>query len=701
VKHEHREMPMEPRSEGVELREITAALKRGWYLIAGAGVLGLLAGYLVLVGVRPQYEARTLLLIRSQVTPSQGALTSLTGLLGGGGSGSSTLDTEIALLQSRTVVGAVVDSLGLQVEVLEPDATAALELFSRIDVAPDARAAEYRFEREGLQYRVSGGGTVAPGGELRLPDASLALRSSGLPASFTILIRDRETAVTSVEEGVEVGVSQGDAVDVSVRAGEPEMSAAVLNQMVREYLLRRKTSDRGVNQHRYEFLAAHIDTIRNQLATAEAELRVEQERSGVIDPEASGEAELTRAMEVQAELETADIEARAIAQILQRGAGSSQRAREVAAYPSLLSNGAVVDIYSRLMELETERSKLLGTKTERDPEVVAYGETIATLEGQLAQLAQDYLAGLTRRRQQLAVELERYRGVLGALPQKAEESYRRAREVERLSETLVTVQSQLVQARLDALTEGGDVRQIDPAIPPKSPVFPNPLLTLSGGTLGGLFFGMIAAVAFGRRRQRVSEPWEVEAVTGLPAVVFDPRLPLTFPDRAGERVVLVVPLGTRASPLKVAEHIARVDSLQGRNPVLAELGGASPRVPAPAAVPVLADGTPIAERGDGLTVMRDGYAHYPASPGAAPAGARVVLETLEERFSRIVAVLPGLESRETISVLDGNRPTVLVLRAGELSRDALETRVKLCRQLDLRILGVVVVPKRRRNAEQA
>jgi uncharacterized protein involved in exopolysaccharide biosynthesis len=584
---------------------------------------------------------------------------------------------------------------------VEPDTTAAIELFSRISVAPGARAAEYRFEREGERYRVSGGGTVAPGGELRLPDAALALRSSGLPPAFTVLIRDRETAISAVEERLEVGASKGDAVDVRVRGSEPEMTAAVLNQMVREYLHRRKTSDRGVNQHRYEFLSAHIDTIRNQLAAAEADLRVHQERSGVIDPQATGQAELTRAMEVQAELEATEIEARSIAQILQRDGGSAQRAREVAAYPSLLSNGAVVDIYSRLMELETQRSKLLGTKTERDPEVVAYGQTIATLEGQLQQLAQDYLAGLTRQRQQLRAELEGYRGVLGGLPQKAEQSYRRAREVERLSETLVTVQSQLVQARLDALTEGGDVRQIDPAVPPRSPVFPNPPLTLGGGMLGGLFFGMIAAVAVGRRRQRVSEPWEVELATGLPAVLFDPRLPLSFPDRAGSRVVLVVPLGKGASALKVAEHIARIDALQGRNPVLAELGGAAPRVGAPAAIPVLADGTAIAERSDGLTVMRDGYAHYPASPGAAPAGARVVLETLEERFSTIVAVLPGLESRETVSVLDGRRPTVLVLRAGELSRDALETRVKLCRQLDLRILGVVIVPKRRRDAEQS
>lgn len=697
-------MPMDARNDGVELREITAALRRGWYWIAGAGVLGLLAGYLVLQRVSPEYEARTMVLIRSQTNATTGALSALTGLLGGGSSGSSTLDTELAILQSRAVMGAVVDSLGLQAEVLDPDTTTAIELFSQIRIAPDARGAEYRFEREGDGYRVSGAGPatrVAPGGELRVPGAALTLRAGALPPAFTVLLRDRESAISSVASTLEVGSGNGDAVDLRVRAGEPRMAAAVLNQMVQEYLRRRKTSDRGVNQHRYEFLSAHIDTIRTQLATAEGELRMHQERSGVLDPQATGQAELTRAMEVQAELEAADVDARSIGQILQRGGDRSEIAREVAAYPGLLSNGAVVDIYSRLMQLETDRSELLGVKTERDPAVVAVGQTIAHLEGQLQQLATDYLAGLTRRRQQLQAELQGYRGALGGLPQQAELSYRREREVTRLSETLIALQSQLVQARLDALTEGGDVRQIDPAVPPGSPAFPNPALTLGGGMLGGLFFGMIAAVGMGRRRQRVSEPWEVELATGVPALLFDPRLPLSFPARGASRVVLVVPLSPRASSLKVAEHIARIDALQGRNPVLAELGGGAPRVGAPAPVPVLADGTAVAERSDGLTVMRDGYARYPATPGAAPAGARVVLETLEERFSTIVAVLPGLESRETVSVLDGSRPTVLVLRAGELTRDALEARVKICRQLDLRILGVVIVPRRRGDADQA
>ena len=699
---------MDSTSDGVEIREVAAALRRGWYWIVGGGALGLLAGFLVISSVAPQYEAGTLVLIRSPTASPTGALAQLSGLIGGatGGSGSSTLDTELAILQSRAVVGAVVDSLGLQVEVVHPASSSAAALFSRVAVDARARTGEYRFERAGAAYRVSGPGvetTVAPGAEVRLPDAALALRDRGLPEEFTVAIRNREKAIEAVTGAVNVGAETGDAVDLRFRAREPQVAASVLNLMVTEYLARRRTSDRGVNQNRYEFLSAHVDTIRSQLAAAEGALRVHQEQSGVLDPALAGETELTRAMEVKAAYEDADVEARAIQQILGGSRDRSVAAREVAAYPGLLSNGAVVDLFSRIMELETERSALLGTKTEQDPEVQAYGETIRHLEDQLLQLGRDYLAGLNRQRQILGTELTGYRSTLAALPSDVEQSLRREREVLRLSETLIAVQSQLVQARLDAMSEGGDVRQIDAAVPPVDPAFPSPPLTLGGGLLGGLFFGVVAAVVLGRRGRRVHEPWEVELATGLPATMLSPHLPLTFPDRAGSRTLLVIPLGSAPVSLRVAEEIARTDALQGKNPLLAELGGTPSRVSAPVAVPAgsLAEGTALAERGDGLTVVRDGVARYPASPNASQASARVVLETLEERFGTIVAVVPGLESRDTVSVLDGTRPAVLVIRAGELSGEALEARAKPCRQLDVRILGVVVVPIRRANARSA
>jgi uncharacterized protein involved in exopolysaccharide biosynthesis len=619
----------------------------------------------------------------------------------GGGLSNSTLETQVAILESRTVLGEVVDSLGLQIQVLEPARTEPLGLFSTIRVEADAASREYRFRRSGDEYEVTGESfheRVAPGATLRLPDAMLTLGNEELPPEFRIAVASRESRIDEAEEALKLSTDQGEVVELTFRSTAPAVSADVLNQMVRTYLRRRTTTDRGINRYRYDFLSAHVDSIRAQLTRAEESLRQQQETSGILDPEVQGQSELERAMEVQAELETVSVEERALEQIVERGRRSGHvSARELAAYPSLLKTAAVSNLLSRLLQMESDRTKLLGRLQEQDPEVVTLDRMIAQADSQLMNVVEDYLAGLHRQEEGLRRDLGGYQARLGGLPAQSELAYRRQREVKRLSETLIALQSQLVQARLDAITEGGEVRQVDVAVPPKLPVFPNRPLSLFGGLLGGVFFGMVAAVAAGRRRQPLDEAWEVEMATGVRAVEFDPRLPLGYGEAGSGQTLLVVPVGSGDSALRVGEQIARTAALQGENPVLADLRGgvareSATRAISPVAVAALREGEDGGER-PSLTVMKDGYACYPAAGPASTATPRAVLETLEERYAPVVAVLPEMGSTETVGALRPGRLVVLSAVSGRVSRKELVATVALCQQMDVRPVGVVLLSR--------
>ncbi|HEV2148546.1 MAG TPA: Wzz/FepE/Etk N-terminal domain-containing protein, partial [Longimicrobiaceae bacterium] len=513
----------------LDLREIGAALRRGGAWIAGGALLGLLAGAATLVVLDREYEASATVLLRSQSGGGSSALalSRISGLLGGlpeGGLGGSEVETEQQILTSRTVLGEVVDSLGLQVRVVDPSGTRSEALFASARVEPGAEGGRYRFERRSGGYAVEGpgaAGIASPGEPFRIPGGVLVLRPGSLPERFEVEVRDRYDAILAVEKELRAEVPGGEVVKLSFRAEDPVLAAAVPNAMVARYLQRRKTTDRGVNQHRYEFLAAHTDSIAGQLSAASSALRRHQEQSGVLDPELSGKTEMERAMAIQAELETAEVEARALRRIVERGTSGSFSPRELAAFPTFLSNPAINDVLSRLLKLETDRIELLERRTERDPEVVALSNGIEHLEGRLVSLSRDYLAGLGSKGTELRRELGGYQAALNALPGQVEESLRREMEVKRLSETLMALQTQLVEARLNAIGEGGDVRQVDAAVPPRKPAFPNPPLNLLGGLLGGIFFGMVAAVGAARVRQRVREPWEAELATGVRAVPFD------------------------------------------------------------------------------------------------------------------------------------------------------------------------------------
>src|SRR5690606_38907567 len=103
-------------------------------------------------------------------------------------------------------------------------------------------------------------------------------------------------------------------------------------------------------------------------------------------------------------------------------------ARELAAYPSLLKNPAVADQLSRLLEMETQRTRLLGSVRENDPQVATLNRMISEADAQLMLLAENYLSGLHRQEEGLRRDLASYRSRLGVLPAKAEEAYRRQRE---------------------------------------------------------------------------------------------------------------------------------------------------------------------------------------------------------------------------------------------------------------------------------
>src|SRR5690606_25142612 len=134
----------------------------------GVGV-GLALAVLVMLAVRPRYDADGTVLLRTQ-TAGPGALMA-SGESAGEGSAlgglaemfslDSGFETEMTILGSRSVVGAVVDSLGLQGRILKPWSTATSDIFASASFPRDFVEAEFEFEGDADGYRVRGEGVAA------------------------------------------------------------------------------------------------------------------------------------------------------------------------------------------------------------------------------------------------------------------------------------------------------------------------------------------------------------------------------------------------------------------------------------------------------------------------------------------------------------------------------------------------------------
>jgi uncharacterized protein involved in exopolysaccharide biosynthesis len=648
----------------IDLADVARSVRRGWRVVLGSIAACLVLALLVILFGPRRFEGKASAIVRS-ADPSSSLLSRIGGealgglaagagaILGGGG---TQLETEIQILESKSVLGEVVDSLMLQVQPREPEGLPATKFVREVRLPGSFKRLDFDFERTtGTQYRVTGDGvnaTAAAGGAVATPVGIIQLRDS-LPASFSLRLVDHEDAVKQLSRHLDVRKAGGEVLAVSYRATDSITAAAVPNVALSTYLARKKTSDRGVNAHRVDFLSAQLDTTAVQLASAEQALRQFQERSGLLDPEVMGKLELEQAADLRKSLGEVEVEQGALDQMLAQVAAGHMSQRQLAAFPAFLKSGGINDLLSRISELETQRTRLLETRLETDRDVVALTRSINDLQSQLVPLGKAYSGALQRQRTEIERQLGTMSAQLDRFPGEAQTSGRLAREVRRLGLTYAALQTQLVEARLSAIAEGGDIRQLDVATVPKKVAFPDPVITTAAGVGAGLVVGLLLALVAGSHGRYVEGPDAIERVAGVPALRFDPRTPLLMSGRSAVRTVLLIPVEQGVRTSRVAERL--VDTALAR--------------------------------GESATIL-----DLTAPSAAAPVGASVggLISRLEKEHALVVVRLPGMAADSTAAALSDDRPVLLVAPPRRVSRRDLTDAMETLRRLDVPCAGVVL-----------
>lgn len=670
------------------------ASRRRW--IAGGLLLGGLLGLGIAVAMPSRYKATAKVLVRD-ASSSAGVLSALSGLdrlIPGGSPTTGGLATEIEIMTSRPVMESVIDSLCLQGKITEPRGVSVQQVFSTADfLAKLPKPAVYYFStREGGTYQVRGGNisaTVAVGARISLPAGTVVLRSgSRLPKEFKLRVVGIEDALKEMRRALKIEKATGDVAKIEYTAEDSRTAAAVPNALVSRYLARRTTSERGVNRRRYEFLLSQTDSVQAELAGAEAALRAYQEGSGVVDAELYGKTEFQRAAELRAESETLEVEIRALRKLTETR-GASLSASEIAAYPTFLRNPAINDLLGRILEAQTRRRTLLERRTDRDPEVVALTGNITDLQAQLVSLSRSYLSGLEKQYGEVAQALAGYRTSLQSLPSQVQSTTRLQREVRRLTETLLALQTQLVQSRLETIGEGGDVREIEPASAPEDPSAPRPLLYVVIGLIVGLFAGLVIAAIRAFSDRRVRDVRDAEAASGLAVVAAHPSEPILLGRVHEHASVLILAAGAGVDPVPVARMIAATAEIQGRGAVCLDLTDSceSPDGSRPGRAEEVGPATRSLARVSGSSRLLPPERDSLMETGDA---LRKGLRELEAQQQLAVVALPPLPALSSTALLSRERPVVIVAAAGRTTKAELAGVVAALHRLGLDASGVVL-----------
>jgi hypothetical protein len=488
---------------------------------------------------------------------------------------------------------------------------------------------------------------MTPGVALRLPVATVTFSASAaLPASFELLVRDDQDAVRWVDRHLKVAKEKGEVASITYK-GDDSLSAALFpNMLLDVYLARRKGIDRGINQRRLEMLMAKNDSMESALAAAGAELRKEQEASGVVEPAISAQSELQTRAVVRSRLIDIQVEQGALSQLIDQVRSKTVSPKELAAYPRFVNNPVINNTVSQLADFETRLTLLLATREETDRDVVALRKSAAAAEAKLLPYAETYAQGLENERKDLESSLATIEARIARLPRAVEAGGRLERDLLDMAKLSAVLQAQIVEAKLAAIGEGGDVRPLDRAVVPKKPSFPNPALTLSAGIGGGLFFGVIAALLFGTVGRWVRDPFDVERSTGIPALEFDPSVPLLL-SNGGSRTIIVAPI-TRGLPVTaVVNRLAQTASSRSLRAAVLELP--------------------------------ESYADVNGS-----------IARLESENDLVIVQLPSLVSDTAAASLQHTRPVRLVAPGRRSERRQLVGAVQMLKRLEVPVAGIVM-----------
>jgi uncharacterized protein involved in exopolysaccharide biosynthesis len=657
-------------NDTVDVADLARTIRRQWRALIGFTVAGMLVGAAIMLFAPKRYDAQATVLARTggggganilgRMAEGAGALI---GGVGGGGGG-SLLETELQMLRSRTLAGQAVDSLLLNFNVVEPAGTPPSAIVASHSLRPSFGAKKYEFFREASNtwsVRGDDGEQVSaaiPGRPLVLSVGAIVLHDS-LPARFELEILDREDAITEMGKHLEVNKAGGEVARIEYRAADPVTAAAVPNALVHFYMERRRTVDRGANQRRVEYVEAQVQSTAQELATAEREWRRNQEQTGVFDPEISGENDIASASRLREQLANAQVDAGTVNQLLAQVERGAMRPRELAAYPSFSS---LAGLAGQVNELEVQRTRLLERRTPRDPEVQVIDSSISSMNATIVAMAKSYANAASQRRNELQTQVDSAQRSLLALPAAGERVGRLKRDVIRLTELYTALQAQLVEARLGAIGEGGDIRQLDVATTPKGPAFPNMLYTMGIGTAGGVVVGVIAALFLGWFGRWLRDPHEVERALGIATLQYSKDTPLMLGGAHAARTLLVVPLDVRAQSRLVAEGIARTATARALSATVLDLSAS-----------VNGNGN-----GTAVTVAE----HAPSQ--------RIDQMEQQGEAGLLVVQLPTLNNDTTLAALRETRPVLLVAPPGPVDRARLSMAVSTLRRLEVPVVGIVM-----------
>ena len=484
--------------EALNLRELTAVVRRNWWVVlAGIGLVSSIAA-VVAYNAPPRFRAKGVIKLANIRQAMTGSLSndntqSSVGLY------SDPLVSQIQVLTSRTVAAVVVDS---EPALLRVRATGiALGVLTDVRIAKDAVVDSVRLSFAAQSVVATAGGVTARaayGAPLFLPGVQFTITAPPATSdAATLLIVSRDAAATALATAIKATPRpESDVIDVEYVGAEAGSTKQVVNRLLNVFTASSAASAQQRSRQRLDFIQqqlAHNDSLEAASQSTLTDFRVRERMYSGKDRASDGQKDVvTLDVERGSLASDRDVARSLLAGLLAaRGAERARVLRTLVSTSGINANPIISQLYDQLVRFRSTRDSMTTgrfSSAATNPDVQRLDTLITSNENQLAEAVQSYIGSLTVKIDVLDQARQRSNVALDRLPSVTAEEARLATQVASIHRVGDQLREELQKAAIAGAVSGGEVEIVDLA---------STATSLSGGRLPKVFIGLLVGLVLG------------------------------------------------------------------------------------------------------------------------------------------------------------------------------------------------------------
>ena len=535
----------------IDIQELLFKYLIHWPWFVGAVIVCLISAYIYLYIATPVYNISATVLIKDD--KKGGSSNNVAGLdelgLSGLITSSQSIDNEIEVLRSKTLVKEVVNYLNLYVTYQDDDQIPSKELYKtspvQVNMTPQ--------EAEKLKTKVVIEMVLHPQGSLdvnvKMEDKEIQKHFEKLPAilptnqgtlSFfqttdSISSKKNEEVGSPVQDmrhitatisqpmnvarrycenlSIEPTSKTTSVVTVSLKNSSLQRGQDFINQLLEMYNRNTNNDKNEIAQKTAEFIDERIGIISKELGSTEADLETFKRDAGITDLSSDAQIALTG----NAEYEKKQVENRtqiSLVEDLKKYLGHNE-------YEILPSNVGLKDItlaaqIDRYNEMLIERKRLLRTSTENNPAIINLDTSIRATKANVQATLEGTLQGLFITKADLDREAKRYMRRISDAPGQERQYVSIARQQEiKAGLYLMLLQKREENAIMLAAT-ANNAKIIDDAIADVIPVSPKRSIIYLAALCLGIAIPVVVIYMIDLTKFKIEGRADVEKLTSVP-----------------------------------------------------------------------------------------------------------------------------------------------------------------------------------------